>query len=241
MKKKFISGILTVVLLCSMNTTVFAADIALTPEDATTTAPVNVKVINPRNVDTETTYSVNIVWGDLDFTYKFDVDANTAITWDPESHAYKVGNSDAVIGSWTSDTKRTAVTVTNHSNAPVDVITSFTDGGSSALQDGVTATLSNTAINNEGGEGLTTITDSEGKTVALFSPSVTTVSTSKTGTGEVLQSGVGTTYADAPALVSTIEVSGVPTVVHEVTDGDEDPVTETFTVGTILINISKAE
>lgn len=61
---------------------------------------------------TPVSYSVDIHWTDMNFTYT----KSKTQTWNPEKHAYKSG---AVKGSW--DKKEATVTVTNHSNVGVKV------------------------------------------------------------------------------------------------------------------------
>ena len=59
----------------------------------------------------DTVYSVDIEWGDMDFTYT----AGDEGTWNPETHQYEGGSE----GTWTA--KNNIVTVTNHSELPVEV------------------------------------------------------------------------------------------------------------------------
>lgn len=59
----------------------------------------------------DTVYSVDIEWGDMNFTYT----GGNEGTWNPDTHEYE----GATEGVWTSEGN--TVTVTNHSNAPVGV------------------------------------------------------------------------------------------------------------------------
>lgn len=66
--------------------------------------------------DTDTVvYSVDVAWTDLAFTY----DAGTE-KWNPTDHAYNTSNNDA---AWTNTDG--SITVTNHSNADVDVTVAY--------------------------------------------------------------------------------------------------------------------
>lgn len=60
-------------------------------------------------------YSVKIEWGEMSFTYKTTGDKN----WDPATHKYNFTEGDG----W--DATGNEVTVTNHSNRPVNVAFSF--------------------------------------------------------------------------------------------------------------------
>lgn len=62
-----------------------------------------------------TVYSVDIVWEDMNFVY----DAVESKKWNPDDHTY----TDVVTGGWEKDTAD--VTVTNHSNASVDVALAY--------------------------------------------------------------------------------------------------------------------
>lgn len=61
------------------------------------------------------TYSVDISWTDMVFTY---TDAQTHI-WNPSDHSYKTTSR----GSW--DNRKASITVTNHSNVDVRVKITF--------------------------------------------------------------------------------------------------------------------
>lgn len=66
---------------------------------------------------TGTVYSVDVTWGTLAFTYT----AFGEGTWNPQTHAY-----DMTAGGWSvNDAGGDEITVTNHSNAAVDVTLSF--------------------------------------------------------------------------------------------------------------------
>ena len=55
-------------------------------------------------------YNVDINWGNMNFTY-----TASSGTWNPETHQYEGGSE----GTWTA--KNNIVTVTNHSELPVEV------------------------------------------------------------------------------------------------------------------------
>lgn len=65
---------------------------------------------------TKDVYSVKVEWGEMSFTYKTTGEK----TWDPTDHTYNFTEGDG----WQATGNE--VTVTNHSNVPVDVKFSFT-------------------------------------------------------------------------------------------------------------------
>ncbi len=58
----------------------------------------------------ERVYSVDINWGNMNFTY-----TASSGTWNPKTHQYEGGSE----GTWTA--RNNIVTVTNHSELPVEV------------------------------------------------------------------------------------------------------------------------
>jgi len=65
----------------------------------------------------DTVYSVDIKWGDMQYTYTIESEG----TWEPSTHQY-TGKSE---GEWTCDDGADQVTVTNHSNAAVNAVFSY--------------------------------------------------------------------------------------------------------------------
>ncbi len=68
---------------------------------------------------TDTVYSVDIAWGSMEFTYT----STGTKTWDPVNHEYEKGTD--VEEKWTFAEGANIVTVTNHSNAAVQVDITF--------------------------------------------------------------------------------------------------------------------
>ena len=66
-------------------------------------------------VNEATVYSVDVAWTDLTFTYSAGTEK-----WDPTKHTYSISNDDA---DWTNTDG--SITVTNHSNADVDVTVEY--------------------------------------------------------------------------------------------------------------------
>ena len=82
----------------------------------------------------EAIYNVDLVWGDLTFTYS----ETTEKTWNPNTHTYTTETT----GGW--DKTTADITVTNHSNVAVAVsmsVTSVADTGVAVSLTGGNATL----------------------------------------------------------------------------------------------------
>lgn len=133
--RKLISAILVLALAASLSLTAFAEntltggnnsdeiDVSVTYQDATTQP---------------TVYSVDVTWESMAFTYR---DAGTR-TWNPATHKYDVTEN----GGWNKTSAN--ITVTNHSNAAVNVTVTYAATGTS----GVTAQVTNGSFAIESAE-----------------------------------------------------------------------------------------
>jgi hypothetical protein len=118
--KKILTLVIAVAMILTLSVSVFA-DTSLSDKTSTDDIPVTVVV----NVDTTgTVYKVDITWTSLDFAYNF----GTYGTWKPESHEYAAAGTDGwIVGSERRDSATGTITVTNHSNAAVDVTATLTN------------------------------------------------------------------------------------------------------------------
>ena len=116
--KKVITVILTLALILSLSTTVFASELGGSHD-------VTAKYEKTENE--ETIYNVDLNWGDLTFTYS----ETTEKVWQPATHSYETTTA----GSW--DKTESTIQVTNHSNVSVAVSMTLTPVEGT----GVTATL----------------------------------------------------------------------------------------------------
>lgn len=108
--KKMIITVFTLVIAASMSASVFAAS----PIESTT-EPDNTDekgVQATYNASREDTYSVAVSWGSMEFTYTPE-----KYVWDAEKKQYDTGKN----GTWSCNTDENKVTVTNNSNAKVNV------------------------------------------------------------------------------------------------------------------------
>lgn len=118
--KKVITSILAVSMLGAMSVTAFAATDNTTLEGGTSggkTHDVEVKYDDSTN---KTIYSVDIVWGDMQFDY-------SAGTWNPTTHSY---SSDATAGFTAAAEGGDKVTITNHTNKAVTATVAYTSEAS---------------------------------------------------------------------------------------------------------------
>lgn len=117
--KRFAAAVLTLVMALSLTTMAFATE--PTTKEETLTNPGNKEIAVEGLYEGSGTaaevYSVKIEWGAMLFTYKTTGNKK----WNPEEHTYNVDADD----KWVAEGN--TVTVTNHSNVPVDVAFSFTE------------------------------------------------------------------------------------------------------------------
>lgn len=139
--KKIIALILALALIMSMSITAFAAETG-NLNDTTTSKDITVTGTYNAGGTAATKVSVDITWDAMSFTYT----AESEGTWNPSSHTY----TDKAAASWASTTN--TVTVTNHSNADVNVSFSF-EKATAVTTDltgsfSGTSTVGNAAISN---------------------------------------------------------------------------------------------
>lgn len=108
--KKLIATLLTMSLAVGMGATAFAAAGNETVGE-NGSQPIDVTARYTDGTSTDTTYSVDIAWDDMTFTYH----ESGSRTWNPSNHTY-MDNTTAGWDKTTAD-----ITVTNHSNADVDI------------------------------------------------------------------------------------------------------------------------
>lgn len=142
MKKmsKLLSGAMALALVACMGTTAFAAEGPQAGNGSITELDGSKEITVQLNADiTETspTYSVNVAWTSMQFTYTGTEDSE----WNPTTHTYDTDGT----GSW--DISSATVTVVNHSDVAVGLTGEYDAGGSGydsgAEKDGVTVTYTN--------------------------------------------------------------------------------------------------
>lgn len=118
--KKTMAGCLMAVLLATQGIAVFAAEgtgeVTAPPQD--TAIEVNGTYAETGTPDT--VYTVDLAWGSMEFTYTEK--ANERV-WNPDTHTY---SEPEYAGTWSCEEGADTVSVTNHSNAPVEASFSYT-------------------------------------------------------------------------------------------------------------------
>lgn len=131
--RKLLSVVLAVAMICALAITANAD----TLDTSSNTASKDVTATYVAGQKAATVYSVDVAWGDLKFTY---TDRSEGV-WDPATHTYS-NQSDAVWAPETADSNK--ITVTNHSNAAVNVAFAYTPAEGSTVTgafDSATATI----------------------------------------------------------------------------------------------------
>lgn len=129
--KKILTLVIAVAMILTLSVNVFANEenVGGTNGLETLNQPSDIDVTVGITTGTPTTvYRVDVAWENTDFTYY----AEYSNSWDPTSHSYKSSSGD----TWSH--KVATITVTNHSNAAVDVKAVATAGAA-----GVNYTFSN--------------------------------------------------------------------------------------------------
>lgn len=124
MMKKIFSVLLIAGLILSLSVTAFAATLGQNGSQE-----IDVTAKYDTSTSTPTVYSVDIVWSSMIFTYTQESTKN----WNATDHTYDTVTQ----GAWDKDSA--TVTVTNHSNAAVNVAVAYAP----VADTGITGTLTN--------------------------------------------------------------------------------------------------
>ena len=116
--KKLSAVVLALAMAMSLCTTAFATEPTRNRKISTLPGNQNITVTGTYAGDPSETYSVDVEWGAMKFTYN----ANGKTQWNPESHEYDLADGGEA-AKW--EYEGNTVTVTNHSNKDVNVNFSF--------------------------------------------------------------------------------------------------------------------
>ena len=115
--KKFLASALAFALAISTSVTAFAANAATNDGTKGTDITVNGKYKAAGGASADV-ISVDIVWESMEFTYSEKSDGS----WNPKTHQYDGATADGWAATGGTDPK---ITVTNHSNVPVNANFAF--------------------------------------------------------------------------------------------------------------------
>lgn len=169
--KKVFAFLLTIMMMLTMTmtTTAFASE-TVTSDGGTASIGVKAKYVD--GTSTNSTISVNVSWGAMEFTYS----TGGTQTWNPTTHQY-TGNTTA---GW-SETGNT-VTVTNHSDSAVKVAFGF----QAETGYGVTGSFSNDSINLPSAVGkATTASELTGTSTLTLDGTLSNTVTTSTKVGTI--------------------------------------------------------
>lgn len=130
--KKILACLIALMMVCALTLAVSAGTIDNNANNETKKVTIKINDTNTPAI----VYSVDILWGNTDFTYDF----GTGSTWDPDTHTY-VGGSQA---GW--DHTSATVSVTNHSNSAVNLTVGFNGTEKTATNNGITSTVSSVSL-----------------------------------------------------------------------------------------------
>lgn len=105
--KKTISIIMALALAATLSTVVFAAE----ADDGNLKKNISVKAKYVEDIKASKTIQADVIWGKMEFTYS----VNGTKTWNAKTHEYDIDTK----GEWSA--KGNDISVTNHSNAAIDV------------------------------------------------------------------------------------------------------------------------
>lgn len=141
MKKKILTGLLTLTMLMTTGITTFAAEGGSLANAGTGEKTIDVTAsYQPLDSNGGDVYSVDIVWENMNFKY---TDSGEKV-WNPETHTY----SNATEGRW--DKTQANITVTNHSNVAVNIVIAYTP--TSTANTGITGTITKASATLRAGE-----------------------------------------------------------------------------------------
>lgn len=132
--KKILSLALALAMMLSLSVPAIAAEVNNNSKEVTA------KYV--MGTDGGTIYSVDVTWGNMQFTYT----AASKGTWNPETHVY----DGAMNAAWSYTEDANKVTVTNHSNTGINVDLTY---NKATGYDAVTGTFDNSTLTLANAEG----------------------------------------------------------------------------------------
>lgn len=202
--KKILTGILALALAASMAVPAFAGE---AKSDGTTGTDITVNGTYQAAETPADVVSVDIAWDNMDFTYT----AGSKGTWNASTHQY----DNPTEGGWaaTSGTDP-KITVTNHSNVPVNASFAFT-----TAVDGLNGSFTKTALVLDSAEGTELSNAPTGETA--FSVSGSAIDADKSLGTITVTVNTGTTISTAGDLHATADKVGIFKLANNIDLGSE--------------------
>ena len=129
--KKILALTLTIVLTLCLALPTFAREPSISENNGTASVTVN-GTFNAGSIAAEV-ISVDVSWGSMSFTYNDTVEG----TWNDDTHNY----DGAVAANWTCEANANKITVTNHSNTPVEAQLTFAKADNTNIEGNFTETF----------------------------------------------------------------------------------------------------
>lgn len=200
--KKIFAVALALMLVMSMGTSAFAAEYvgeaALDAADSSTSFDINGKIVDD-NTDVSV-IAVDVSYGAMRFVFSKDASGEL---WNPSTHKYDAGATNAEGGSWFAENGSNYVTITNHSNVAVGVKLGATtgiifdpDGGTQEHEGKLIITITNVEYENNTSEYVPDEVDGD-RSVATYSTDWYDVATAE-----------GTEVVKAPYVKYLVDVGG---------------------------------
>lgn len=198
-RKLFVVALALVLTLC-MTATAFAGTSNVTDLSDSSKNPVSIDVKGSYSDEhtSGTVYSVDISWGSMSFTYSI----SGAMSWNPNTHQYNDNETKVWVLSNGIAGTDDAITVKNHSNAPINAELSFNSTVSSVTGGTFTSTsvtggvFENNTFKLNSAEGTTRDDDNAAN------------DTTPAGTSTFLPVGtLDNSYSNNPTSIGTITVA----------------------------------
>lgn len=117
MRKKIFAFFMAAAMISGMTSTVFAASV----DDSNPSNTSDVKATYVQGSTSDTIYSVDVVWGNMEFTYTAPWEG----TWNPGTHTYDGAGKEGV---WSCEDGANVIKMVNHSNAAVTANVAYNKG-----------------------------------------------------------------------------------------------------------------
>ena len=121
--KKILATILALTMIVGMSLTAFAAPVTFTEDTATQEIPLKAEYSTQDTTSYDVVYSVDVVWGDMNFTYQAD---GVRYGWNDQTFQYNkvIGGATGAGAGWNKESS--TITITNRSNTALAIDVNMT-------------------------------------------------------------------------------------------------------------------